>query len=344
MKKFIILFTYLWLPFISNAQISITSDELIGAGDSIFLSVDKLPNNTLINPSGSGYQTWDFTSLEEQSIDSVFLFHADETPYFSSFPTSNISALVLPDSIFMYITKNETGLYQNGAVGDFTNNGQINTVTAVDPFLMIALPANYTDMIKDTAVNELVSGSVKFNQTIFSKDTIDAYGELSIPAGTYSALRKFRESINIDSIFTLFMGNWIFVSSSTDTVYEYSWWTDDAEVKFFLCSFSYDIDADTITSNINFVKEVRMSNVYTIPENAAYLVYPNPNKGIFSIKGNLQKINSVEVIDYSGKITEFYYDYSDEIRIDISKHPAGMYFLRIRSEDGYETFKVISTP
>ena len=344
MKTLFFLLIGICFAFSSQAQISITSNDLVNAGDSIFMSIDKFPNNSSIHPGATGYQTWDFTSLEENDVDSIFLFHASETPYYESFPTSNIAAFVLPDSIYAYVTKNETALYQDGMVGDLNDDGETDTIVSIHSDLMIALPANYNDMVLDTANTEIIIGSMKINQTIFSKDTIDAYGEISIPSGTYSALRKFRRNINIDSLYSNALGDWTLISASKDTTYEYEWWTNHSNVKFFLCAFEYDIVEGTIINDIDFIKEVRFSDINILPTAEKGMIYPNPCNGIFTIKSNLQNIRFVEVIDYTGRIIKLYYPGNNEFRIDISNNPKGFYFIRIKSDKTDEVYKIINKP
>ncbi len=341
MKKFTVLFTCMCFAIFSHAQISITSSDIVNAGDSIFMSIDILPNNSGISPGGTGNQTWDFTSLEEQDVDSIFLLHSNETPYYESFPTSNISAFVLPDSIYAYVTLNESGLYQDGMAADINDDGETDTIVSTRSDLMIALPANYMDLVLDTAITEIIIGNLKMNQTIFSKDTIDAYGEISIPSGTYSSLRKFRRNIHLDSLFSNAIGDWTLVSSSIDTTYEYEWWTNDPLVKFFLCSFEYDMDADTIKNYINHIKEVRFSNINSIALMSHNLIFPNPSSGTYTLKSNLQKVDLVEIIDYTGKVIEQFFPETNEFQINISEQAEGVYLFRINAEEKKEVLKVV---
>ncbi len=345
MKKLFLLFTGLCFVFVNNAQITITSNEIVDVGDIIFESTDTIPNNSVISPGGTGNQTWDFSSLEEHDTDSTYLLNADETPYYLVFPTSNIAAYTLPDSMYSYITKNETGMFQNGFVGDIFNNGETDTFIYIMPELIIATPVNYNDMVLNTSKIEIFfSSTMKIIQTVFSKDTIDAYGDITIPAGTFSSLRKFRTSIQIDSMFTYSSGNWNFMNESVDTTYDYEWMTDDPAAKFFLCSFEYDIDADTITDKISHLKELRSSDTDKISGLRTGLIYPNPGKGIYTVKSSIKKINSVEIIDYTGRIIDVFIPKNNVFKIDISDKPQGLYLIRINSDEKDEIIKVISNP
>ncbi len=341
MKKLLLLFAGLCFATIGNSQITITRNDIVNAGDSLFLYLDTVPNNTIISPGETGNQTWDFTNLEEHDIDSIFLLHPYETEYFSEFPSSNVAAFVVKDDMYVYLTKNETGLYQNGMVGDLTDNGEIDTIINSNSEAMIFTPLNYNDMTLDTVKRELVLGNMKVIQTIHVKDTIDAYGDITLSSGTFSSLRKFGQSIQIDSIYTYSGVDWVFVQKNIDTTYEYEWWTNDAKAKFFICSFGYDIVEDTITSDISYLKEVRFSDIKEVALSTNTLIYPNPNNGVFTIKSNVNQIDFVEILDYTGKIVNILAPKNNIFEVDISGKSKGLYFIRINSGERDELYKVI---
>jgi len=344
MKKLLLLFAFLSLTVLSYSQITITSNDIVNVNDSIFMGIDTVPNNSVIDPGGTGEQTWNFTNLEEHDVDSIFLFHTDETPYSDVFPSSNIAAFILPDSMYAYLTKNTSGLFMNGFVVDITDNGEMDTIIDINSETLIATPLNYNDVILDTTKRELIFGNMKINQTSFRKDTIDAYGNMTIPSGTYSSLRMFSENIQIDSIFGYSGGNWNFIQENIDTTYEYEWWTDDASAKFYICSFEYDIEEDTIIGEISYLKEVRFSEINDISYNKNNILYPNPSTGIFTVNSNFNKIDFVKIFDYTGKTIYILHPKNNIFKINMTGKTKGIYFLRINSGKNNETFKFILNP
>jgi len=67
-------------------------------------------------------------------------------------------------------------------------------------------------------------------------------------------------------------------------------------------------------------------------------VYPNPNNGVFQIQANgyqLMANSQIEVYDMLGERIVFGQKLADgQLQIDISNHPAGVYFYRVVNEDG----------
>jgi hypothetical protein len=70
-----------------------------------------------------------------------------------------------------------------------------------------------------------------------------------------------------------------------------------------------------------------------------YTVYPNPSNGIFKITG--ESIQNVSVFDLTGNLvrTQEYNSLNNEI--DISSHPAGIYFIKIQGKNGVIVKRVI---
>ncbi len=341
MKKLLFLLTSLCFALISNAQITITINNIVNVGDSLYQSIDTLPNNSSVSPQGTGNQTWDFSSVEAHDSDTIYLLHIEETPYYESFQNSNVCALILPDTIYQYITRNETGLSINGMVLDINNNGNMDTVIFERSESFIALPANYNDKTLDTTKAEIIFGNMKLIQTKFKTDTIDAYGELTIPLGTFSTLRFFTTNIQIDSIYTYSGGNWIFTSENIDTSYNFSWWTNDSAAKMELFNFEYDFTGDSIIDKITYLKDVRFSNIKEIIIENNNLIYPNPSAGFITFNGNVSEIKSIEIFDSNGRLVGKYIPKNNRFKIDISNKPAGLYFFKINSKKNYKTVKVI---
>jgi hypothetical protein len=72
-------------------------------------------------------------------------------------------------------------------------------------------------------------------------------------------------------------------------------------------------------------------------------IYPNPTSGLFVIAGEAkQSVKSVEVTDISGKtIKQISNPTKDNLEMDLSACPAGIYFLKITTNKGIFTEKII---
>ena len=70
-------------------------------------------------------------------------------------------------------------------------------------------------------------------------------------------------------------------------------------------------------------------------------VYPNPTTGQFRIQNSESRIQSVEVFDVFGKLISNMEVNDNDVTVDISNYTNGVYFARIRTENGTVTKKVV---
>lgn len=70
-------------------------------------------------------------------------------------------------------------------------------------------------------------------------------------------------------------------------------------------------------------------------------VYPNPTTGQFRIQNSEFRIQSVEVYDVFGKLISSTEVNDNDVTIDVSNYNNGVYFTRIRTENGTVTKKVV---
>lgn len=73
---------------------------------------------------------------------------------------------------------------------------------------------------------------------------------------------------------------------------------------------------------------------------AQVAVYPNPSSGVFHLKSDTQ-IKSVEVIGMTGQTVFKSIVNSDHFEIKLQNRPAGVYVLKIQTENGVKTQKLI---
>ncbi len=119
----------------------------------------------------------------------------------------------------------------------------------------------------------------------------------------------------------------------------------------------------TITSNYNFIdrnanagnnyyrlisidynqkesQECKIISVKVDAKATAVQIYPNPSNGIIYLNKGLEVINQIELMDVSGKVLLNQIGDLNEINFQNLAH--GVYYLRIRTENGVSTHKVIN--
>jgi hypothetical protein len=88
-----------------------------------------------------------------------------------------------------------------------------------------------------------------------------------------------------------------------------------------------------------------LDHVNSVPENkmSTFSVYPNPTRGALRIENGGLKIKGIEIFDILGKKQNIRAEniLLHETKIDISHLSSGIYFLRITTESGVETMKVL---
>jgi hypothetical protein len=132
--------------------------------------------------------------------------------------------------------------------------------------------------------------------------------------------------------------------------YDLSWtWSvsDTVLIRYTLISDSANNNRegwmiDNMSAHITWVHTVKKG------EGEEYMkVYPTATNGVLNIEGahltEYHIIESIEVINSEGKIVDKYGISPTKFRIDISKHPAGQYFIRIKTNLKTKTFPVILT-
>jgi len=78
------------------------------------------------------------------------------------------------------------------------------------------------------------------------------------------------------------------------------------------------------------------------PEGGDVRIYPNPTGGALRVTSYALQVTNVEIFDVFGRNVSRLTSYiSHPISIDISSLPAGIYFIRIQTENGIVTRKVI---
>lgn len=81
-------------------------------------------------------------------------------------------------------------------------------------------------------------------------------------------------------------------------------------------------------------------NIKNYSAETAIAYYPNPVESELSL--NLNTVESIQLIDITGKIyNPFYYSTSENIIINFSNFASGIYFLKIVKDSKWETIKVV---
>ncbi|MBL4624046.1 MAG: T9SS type A sorting domain-containing protein [Flavobacteriales bacterium] len=189
------------------AQITLTQADYASINDTIIIANDTMPTISIGNP---GLQTWDFSTLQNHLLDTVVYLDATTTANGGDF-TSN---LALDRATQMdYFTSSASQYTFDGFAGDPAGLGVVSSFVFSNTQLLMAFPATHLDSQADNSYGStrmadpglsvppfFVVDSVMINHNGISTGTLDAFGNLILPTGTFDVLRQSAQEISIDSI------------------------------------------------------------------------------------------------------------------------------------------------
>ena len=357
MKKTLFTLSLSFCTLFSFSQITVTDSDIASVGDVIYQAVDTLPSSS-IQPGNAGpNQSWDFSSLQVMELDQTEFISPVGTPYAFMYPSANLCA-ELDDGEYMYIEKTASGInilgfdaFQYGITilplplvyGGVTTYGPDLLMDSVLPNFFF--PDSLAFMLTNFQAHKIDSINIKVtSETEFN---VDAYGNVTIPMGTYDALRVESSATTTTEYYayctdTLFGTNsgWysaaLFAPNEVETEQGYQWWTNDPSIKFMLVQMSVDpyygyVDAvDFMTSPSTNLLEL---------DNNEFSVYPIPASYYINIVGEKGVHANLFLIDNRGKIVA-QKDFNSETKLNLSNLSKGVYFIQIKTEDGVLTKKI----
>ena len=100
--------------------------------------------------------------------------------------------------------------------------------------------------------------------------------------------------------------------------------------------FDYNFPVDTGLANTTF--QVLKTQDFQIDSSVA--IYPNPTAGMLTIKSD-HALKTVSVYDVQGRILATHLAVNSETTIDLSRYPKGIYFVKVATDAGTKTEKII---
>ena len=340
MKKNLLSIILLSLAITSFGQITITNDDIAPVGTTIYMANDSIPAAEIVPGDAGANKTWDFTNVEAHEIDTFNLVNPSSTPYADEFPASNFAMTFENDSIFMYMERNDDKLSQKGLAFNLGEEEDPVFMHTVPENIILDFPVNYENTYDETyTVDYVISSpepgadSVRIKTNTNKSTKIDAWGNLMIPMGNFDVLRQRVEEISTDSIFVYLLGSWMFISATTDTTVNYSWWTDDVAVGFSL--FSIDVSPSTgdVDGSISFMNSFPVG----LTENVLIesRVFPNPVSNVLNIEFEEAQNGEVVIMNQTGQIVaDMEIHGQKHVQVNFSRLPSGLYLYSLRNKSG----------
>ena len=349
MKPKLFTITLAFIGINTFSQITVTDTDLIDVGDVIYQAIDSVPGSIITPGNPGANQTWDFSSLQVMELDTLEFITPLGTPFASVHPTAN---LCIDDDEFLYIEKTSSGV---SIVG-------VDAMQITIPILPLPLTYGMSQtfgptVVMDTAMeNSFIPDSlallmtmgqaqqldsIGFQVEIQTDFDVDAYGNVTIPLGTYDALRLKTNQITTTNFFgyctDILFGTgsgWYpmpsqFFPTEVEIITSYQWWTNDPTVRFAVAEMN--VDSAGNVEDASFLTIPQVTAVSNLQSNKIN-VYPNPTSKDLMITTDL--INcSYNLTDVKGSKLSCN-EFNNSTVIDLSSYSSGTYFLKVYTEEG----------
>ena len=348
MKKLLLSFVLLASTlFFAQAQITINQSDMPTVKTVIHMSVDTL-SPIVVTPSGPS-QTWTYTGIANDKQDSVFFPQSDWTPFGYQNPTSNICMYQLPDTTYAYLLSSPSNVTMVGIVQSLVIGGNYISASAhlSNVQTIMKFPTNYLDNYKDTSAFDTKAkygymvtipgygsyfvDSIRVKNKTFVIDTIDAWGSMVTPLGTYPSLREKRIEISQDSLWAHAMSIWLDVTNISgigiDTTLKYNWYANT--MKYAIVQLVVDHKTDTVktASYMNAMPSIGIADITN--GNSKCIIYPNPANDVLNIYNTMTGNNLIEIFDNMGNLIRKITLNETDRKIKINDLSVGMYFLKM---------------
>lgn len=284
---------------------------------------------------GSGSLSWNYSNLqpfENRSFNVVLNVNAPtDTPAVNIDDVLTFTANVMPSAA------DETPLdnlfiYDETVVGSFDPNDKKCLEGDVAPPALIGDYLHYAIQFENTGTAPA--------ENIVVKDVIDAtkfdVSTLQIMHSSHNVISKgdgngtifIFQSINLDSGGH---GNILLKVKTLGTLVEGDTVSNKADIYF-----DYNFPIITEPANTLF----QLLSVDDPKWDASVQVFPNPARDIFNVKAS-SNITSVQLYDVQGRLLQVKTANEPELTFDISAAQTGTYFVRISTENGIRTEKIV---
>lgn len=343
MKRILTLLISLCTLWSMEAQITINSTDIIPLGVKAIQTVDTLPDAS-VTEGGTGMQTWDYTILKDQQESDFEFILPSATPFADEFPNADLAAQ--SDSLgYLYFSFNDQAFKIIGTRAHF----EIDSATSFDISVrinpgqsLLRFPTTFGNSYDETTLQSIVVpgaligfpfDSVRLETTTKRSVSIDAYGDLSTPVGSYEVIRSSELNQAWDSTYILFAGIWQLVDGSAipDTSYNYNFWTNTNGLGFPVVQVEYEPEFDAYS--VTWLKSILTADKEVL-KGPALELYPNPTTDFLNIRFENSLNGSVEIFDMNGKLVISQSLDNNETQVNVSALANGTHLLVVKDDRG----------
>jgi hypothetical protein len=370
MKKFNLLAAIMLVLNSLSAQIAITNAYFPASGDTLRIAADQAPQNVQVTPPGGPYE-WDYSSLSAALEQEIVFRPAAEGTVFDDFQTAELftSTQGGGETYYNISSTSFEVLGFNGpnpagfgfpTLFKFTNpiperHAPLNFPAIFNSSSAVLVPFSIADIpggILDSLGVPFLPDSLRIRVTTERNDFVDAYGNLSIPGGTYPVLREkrteFRETrldakvpfLGWQDITDLVLGGaggggGFGAGLGKDTVITYVFFSNEA--KEAIAELTMD-DSGANVQQASFKNNGVINSTSSSPS-ATATVQLSPNPATAQVKFELKNFKpgnyTLQLFSTEGSLMDsriLQLNDNHTVSMDLSALSAGAYFYRIADE------------
>jgi hypothetical protein len=338
--------TLLLFTFASQAQIQLTKTDFATGGDTVRMSQAN-DNGYDVTLTGAAY-TWDFSDLiatsqvlkDYRSMAGVPMFiqivygNFAAAKYQASYSIESTALPVAQISSFLPVSIENIYQFSKRSDDSLTSLGFSMTVNGNDlPFKSDTIETRYdfplafgnTHFSRGyTLIDFNPILDAVWNQHRTRTTTVDGYGSITTPYGTFDALRIKHDITETDSIyytFPLIGATWIPIPMPAS--HEYEWWTNGEKEPILRITTSELGGNENITAIEYRDNYIPFAGIEESSINIS--VYPNPVSNELSIDG-VSTVNKIQLIDSKGAIVfSRMMNNEGQLKVDVSSYASGTY-------------------
>lgn len=355
MKQLLLLIAVTITNVFFSQGITLVSSDFADGGDTVRTSL-ATDNGNDYAATGPAY-SWDFSTLTANSQKLRYFTPMTEAPLFVQFlfgfaapnqyrasyfiestdlPIAQITQ-ILPitiENIYQYSKVMTDSITNIGYSMKVTLNGSTQDLPIKSDTIetRYSLPLNFGDSHFSRGFSKIDFNPLYnaiWNQHRTRTTTVDGYGTLITPNGTFDVLRVKHDITEIDSIYAelpFIGGTWI--PLDLPIVHEYEWWANGQKLPVLKYTTNEALGNEVVTS-VEY-RDQYLGLDAGVDELANEMnMYPNPVKDVLHIQADLQ-VSRLDVTDQLGNIVSSQESMpSDELFLDVSKLAAGTYIVNV---------------
>lgn len=341
MKKSTLSFTAIavFASFISvKGQITLTSADAPKSGDTYVLATDSTASSFTIGNAGAS-QTWNFSALAAQKTDNCTAMAPSATPYQSVYPNATV-AVSHSNSLatYVYYTVSSSAESSPGSSVMKNSNTEFDVINPEDKIL--PFPATYkshwSGAYRD--VDKLAYSSIPGYDSIetvlyiVAYDSIDAWGTITTPLGTFNSLRDNHWETDYDTTYYHTTGgSWTDLGGfgASFNEYAYIWYANNTHQPLVLASTS----STGAISQVQWLK-AEVVGINELENNDVARVYPNPAKTLLTMQFSSVQTGYAIVLDVTGKQMDKIDINNSKAELNTSAYANGLYLYQVFDKQG----------